>query len=238
MTVKAVTFDYWNTLVVDGAAALRDHRLEAWRGVLEGAGFATERERLGLAFEASWQKFLAAWNSNEQYRHVEAVLDVLDELGYDVPPDIHDQLIATYDIPDETELRLTDGVGEAVEALKAADLRLGIICDVGMTPSTALRRFLERNGLLSHFDHWSFSDDVGFYKPALEIFEHALGGLAASPAEAAHVGDLKRTDVAGALAIGMTAIRYTGMFDDGDSEGPDAHHVIDDHRKLPAIILD
>ncbi len=234
---KAVTFDYWNTLVADGAAALRDKRIEAWAGVLEGAGFATERERLGLAFDASWQKFQQAWKAGEQYRHVESVLDILAELGYDVPPDVRGELLATYDIPSDVDLRLTDGVVDALETLKAAGLRIGIICDVGMTPSTALRGFLQRQGALALFDHWSFSDDVGFYKPAREIFEHALAGLEADAGEAAHIGDLKRTDVAGALAMGMTALRYTGMFDD-DSDGPEAHHVVDDHRKVPSLLLD
>ena len=234
--IAAITFDYWNTLVADGAAGLRDHRLEAWSGVLEGAGFSTERERLGLAFESSWQKFQEAWTAGEQYRHVESVLDILEELGYHVPPDIHDALLATYDIPEETDLRLTEGVGEALEDLKSAGLRIGIICDVGMTPSSALRRFLQRNGVLDFFDHWSFSDEVGFYKPDRRIFEHALSGLGATTAEAAHIGDLKRTDVAGALAMEMTALRYTGMFDD-DSEGPEAHHVIRHHSELSEILL-
>ena len=233
--IKAVTFDYWNTLVIDGATGLRDHRIEAWSGVLEGAGFSTERDRLGLAFEASWQKFQEAWQAGQQYRHIESVLDVLEELGYDVPPDVHDALVATYAIPEETDLRLTDGVAEALVALKSAGIRLGIICDVGMTPSTALRHFLERQGVLDLFDHWSFSDDVGFYKPDRRIFEDALAGVGVGPEEAAHIGDLKRTDVAGALAMGMTALRYTGMFDD-DSEGPEAHHVVDDHRNLPGIL--
>lgn len=236
MTLRAITFDYWNTLVVDGATGLRDHRLEAWSGVLEGAGFATERERLGLAFESAWQKFQEAWNAGEQYRHVEAVLDILDELGYEVPPDIQGALLSTYDIPEETDLRLTDGVADALDAFKAAGVRIGIICDVGMTPSTALRHFLDREGVLGFFDHWSFSDEVGFYKPDRRIFEHALEGLGATPAEAAHIGDLRRTDVAGALAMGMTALRYSGVFDD-DSDGAEANHVVDDHRKLPQLLL-
>lgn len=234
--LRAITFDYWNTLVADGASGLRDHRLEAWAGLLEGAGFATERERLGLAFEASWQRFQESWAAGQQYRHVESVLDILEELGYDVPPDVHDALVSTYDIPQDTDLHLTDGVAEALVALKSAGVRIGIICDVGLTPSSALRRFLDRQGVLELFDHWSFSDEVGFYKPAREIFEHALAGVGAKAGEAAHVGDLKRTDVAGALAMGMTAVRYTGMFDD-ETDGPEAHHVVADHRHLPGLLL-
>lgn len=164
------------------------------------------------------------------------MIDILGELGYDVPSDVRDQLLATYDIPSDLDLRLTDGVDETLRELKDRGMRMGIICDVGMTPSIALRGFLERSGLLELFDHWSFSDEVGFYKPAREIFEHALAGLRAEVAETAHVGDLKRTDVAGALAMGMTAIRYRGMFDDADSDGPEAHHVLDHHLKLPGLL--
>ena len=66
--------------------------------------------------------------------------------------------------------------------------------------------------LLGYFDHWSFSDEVGWYKPAPEIFRHALDGLGGvAPERAAHVGDLRRTDVAGARAMGMTAVRYRGV---------------------------
>ena len=79
-----------------------------------------------------------------------------------------------------------------------------------MTPSTSLRRQLERHGLLDYFDHWSFSDEVGWYKPAPQIFEHALAGLGVTePARAAHVGDLRRTDVAGARAHGLLSVRYS-----------------------------
>jgi FMN phosphatase YigB (HAD superfamily) len=235
--IQAVTFDFWNTLVVDGGGAGRDHRLDAWTGVLEDAGFAVERGALDAAMASSWEVFLEAWRTNRQYTHVEAAVDILEQLGYRVPPDVHDQLIATFHYDETNSPSLTEGVADCLETLKGAGVRLGIICDVGMTPSTALRDILERYGILRHFDHWSFSDEVGAYKPAPQIFEHALGGLGGvSPLAAAHVGDLKRTDVAGALAFGMTAVRYTGSFDDHEAEGPEATHVIASHAELPGVL--
>ena len=54
-----------------------------------------------------------------------------------------------------------------------AGLRIGIVCDVGLTGSPTLLAHLEHHGLADHFDHWSFSDVVGVYKPAPEIFAHA-----------------------------------------------------------------
>ena len=79
--IDAVTFDFWNTLVVDGGGAGRDARLDAWLGILEDAGFATERELLDKAMASSWDRFLERWQSNEQYTHVEAAIDIVEQLG-------------------------------------------------------------------------------------------------------------------------------------------------------------
>jgi putative hydrolase of the HAD superfamily len=237
--LEAVTFDFWNTLAVDGGGIGRDHRLDAWMGVLEDEGFAVERGALDAAMAASWDRFLAAWRSNEQYTHVEAAVDILEQLGHDVPPDVHDQLVAAFTYSSENYPSLTEGIEGCLRTLKGAGVRLGIICDVGMTPSTVLRQVLDHSGLLSLFDHWSFSDEVGCHKPAVAIFEHAAEGLGVTdvaPIQIAHVGDLKRTDVAGALGAGWTAVRYTGSFDDGEAEGPEAHHVVASHDDLPAVL--
>src|SRR5687767_15919246 len=94
--IEAVTFDHWNTLVHEDNGALRSSRLDAWIGLLEGEGFAVERQRLDAAFASSWERFVASWKAGETYTHVEAAVDVLDELGYDVPPEIHDQLVAMF----------------------------------------------------------------------------------------------------------------------------------------------
>ncbi len=141
------------------------------------------------------------------------------------------------------ELALTGNIEETLVALKERGLRLGIICDVGLTPSNVLRDYLAAHGVLDLFDHWSFSDEVGCYKPARAIFDHALAGLGGiDPARAAHVGDLRRTDIAGARAMGMTAVRYRGANDDPagvDPAGeslPEGHHVIDDHTQLLAAL--
>jgi putative hydrolase of the HAD superfamily len=98
---------------------------------------------------------------------------------------------------------------------------------------------LEKHGLLDWFDHWSFSDEVGVYKPDRRIFDHALAGLGGiDPAEAAHIGDLRRTDIAGAKALGITAVRYTGVYDDPHVDGlPEADLVVADHAELPAALL-
>ena len=236
--LRAVTFDYWNTLVFEEVGHLRGRRLDAWAGILEEAGFAVERQQLDAVFEASWEAFVARWTANEQFRAAEAAEHIVENLGFDVPPAVRAELVEAFGRSAENaELHTTEGVGECLRALKDAGVVLGIICDVGMTPSVTLRAHLDRASLLGLFDHWSFSDEVGVYKPDARIFRHALDGLGGvDPAEAAHIGDLRRTDIAGALAMGMTAGRYTGVNDDDSQPEPEGHHVVDDHRRLPATL--
>jgi len=237
MTIEAVTFDFWNTLVADGGGQARDARLDAWLGILEDSGFATERADLDKAMAASWETFTGKWERNEQYTHVEAAVEIVEHLGYHLPDGVHEALVATFTYATSNYPEPTPGVGDCLAALKVAGVRLGIICDVGMTPSTELRQILDHFELLRYFDHWSFSDEVGCYKPSPTIFEHALAGLGGiEPANAAHIGDLRRTDVIGALGMGMTAVRYAGVFDDADFEGPDGHHVLSSHADLPAAL--
>jgi putative hydrolase of the HAD superfamily len=115
------------------------------------------------------------------------------------------------------------------------------VFDVGLTASPILRGRLEGFGLLRFFDAWSFSDESGWYKPAAEAFEPALLGLDADPAESAHVGDNERTDVAGAKALGMTTVQYTGLFEVAgwlpeQAPGSLADHVIDHFAELPIAL--
>ena len=75
-------------------------------------------------------------------------------------------------------------------------------------------------------------------KPSPVIFEHALAGLGdVSPQRAAHVGDIRRTDIAGAHTMGMTAIRYTGISDDTSQTEPEGDHVVSDYADLPPLLL-
>jgi len=235
--IETVTFDFWNTLCYEDRGHLRGRRLDAWSGLLEEAGYATEREILERAMDGVWERFVARWTAGEQFAFAEAAEGLVEGLGFDVPAGVREELIEAFGrAGDDAEIHLAPNVAGTIRALKDAGVRVGIVCDVGMTPSTTLRKHLDRHGVLESFDHWSFSDEVGCYKPDPVIFTHALDGLGAEPATTAHVGDLRRTDIAGALAMGMTAVRYVGIFDDDSQPEPEGHHVLADHRDLPAAL--
>jgi FMN phosphatase YigB (HAD superfamily) len=237
--LDAITFDYWNTLVRDHSGHLRNRRMDAWLGLLEEAGIPVEAGALEELFERSWQTFTASWKANRQLLAPDAAAQIIAGLGHDVPDVVHERLVDAFvDAGRDVALELTDGIADALASLDAAGLRLGIICDVGMTPSPVLRDHLGRHDVLRHFDHWSFSDEVGTYKPDPRIFEHALAGLGRpDPARTAHVGDLRATDVAGARAMGLVSVRYAGVFDDIAADDlPEADHVITSHDELLSVV--
>lgn len=241
-SIEAVTFDFWNTLMHE-QFQMRDRRLGAWLGLLEGEGAAVERATLDAAYDRSWHRFQDAWHANLRYDAADAVRDLLDHLDLEPSDAVVAELVAVITDPDPTwRPDPTENVGDALETLTSAGVRIGIICDVGLTPSRVLRRYLQDHGLLGYFHHWSFSDEVGTFKPDPVIFRHALGGLGGvAPDRAAHIGDLRRTDIAGAQGMGILAVRYSGVHDDtGSAETGTADVegdvVLADHGDLPAAL--
>jgi putative hydrolase of the HAD superfamily len=89
--------------------------------------------------------------------------------------------------------------------LKESGLKLGIVSNTAW-PAAAHDPDLEKFGLLSYFDCRIYSCDIGWEKPAPQIFHAALACMGTRPEETAFVGDFLRYDVAGAHSVGMKGI--------------------------------
>lgn len=229
----AVTFDFWNTLAAERPGYMRAIRIERMLNLLADAGIEADSKRLGDAVDAAFSQHWHAWHEDTQFLAADGLEHVLSEININPDHTLRAELRAAFELQGEDlELLAAPGIGDALESLRAAGYRIGIVCDVGFTPSVRLRGFLGREGLLDFFDGWSFSDEVGHYKPSPVIFEHALDGLGVSPDESAHVGDLRRTDIAGARSFGMRAIRYRGLNDDSSEAHAEADVVISHHNEL------
>jgi putative hydrolase of the HAD superfamily len=235
MPIEAVTFDFWNTIAVEPVpGSMRDARhaavletLEAHGVEMDGVELAGHVAEVIRSREQSWAEGVHVSPAEGARRLVEAL-----ELEAEVAEAVAGAFLA---VGRGADLGLAPDIGPTLERLRADGLRLGIVCDAGFTGGAILRDFLASEGLLQHFSGWGFSDEVGAYKPDPRIFEAALAMLAAEPADAVHIGDLRRTDIAGAQALGMRSIRYRGLADDPDP-GPEADFVLDDHRDLPELI--
>jgi putative hydrolase of the HAD superfamily len=246
MAPDAVTFDFWNTLCREPPGGyLRSRRLEEMGKVMARAGVGDAGAELATAYDAAWLTYVESWQANRQYTGRHAARHIADHVvgRFGLNGDLRERLLAAFaaaSAAEETELLLVEGVSDAVASLRRLGIPLAIVCDVGFTPSPVLRRHLERHRLLGCFDAWAFSDEVGVYKPDRRIFEHALSRVGASePARCVHIGDRRRTDVAGASALGMKAVRLTAAFDDDDpDEGPPGDVVLSSYEDLlPALGL-
>jgi putative hydrolase of the HAD superfamily len=241
--LRAVTFDFWQTLVAERPGQMRAMQLERWSSSLAEAGQHRTTEEIDAAFSANWRRFEERWHANTgQYTPADAVEFVTGHLGITTAAGLHDHLVDHYRIVGETAaLDVAPGVDACLTTLRDAGLKLGIVCDVGLTSSPTLRARLESFGLLDRFDAWSFSDETGWFKPAPQAFLHALDALGVPPGDAAHVGDNARTDVLGAKELGMLAVQYVGLAPDPPpypSQRPSdvADHVIEDLAALPAVL--
>jgi HAD superfamily hydrolase (TIGR01549 family) len=241
--ITTLTFDLWNTLysASNGAGdAARSRRLELLAEILASRGTRTSDDEIRRAYRAGFDAYMAAWTGGSHFGAREDVAFVLDYFAARKArtPAEHEEferiVLALEDASYLAPPVLVAGVHETIPALALSGHRLGIISDTSLTPGRVLRDFLKNDGLLDCFSTLTFSDETGFPKPDPRMFEVTLTGLGARPAEAAHVGDTPRTDIAGARAAGMIAIRCAGAV---DQEGPpEADFVIRDHREIPGIL--
>ncbi len=240
----AISFDFWNTLVREPGGRMSALRREAVLRTLIEHEVEVSEDVLDAHLAAAQALQDAAWVAVEGFspahaaRHVAGAIEGLDADGRERVES------AFLEAGAAAEVQLTPNAPETLAALAEGGVQLGIVCDVGLTGSPHLRGFLDQAGVLKHFRGWAFSDEVGHFKPSREIFAHMLGQFELGEGEPGtpggpivwHVGDLRRTDVAGSRAAGLTPIRYRGM-DDDRSDAPEADLVIDDLTELPGLAL-
>jgi FMN phosphatase YigB (HAD superfamily) len=235
--IKAVTFDFWNTIARSRSGeAMVKARREAVAATCEACDLEIEAELLAATLEEVTASYEQSWSVGTHFHPNEGAEMLVATLG--VEGAAREAVAEAFlSAGRGAKLELAPDIRPCLEDLSERGLRIGIVCDVGFTGGELLREFLEREDLLRHFSSWAFSDEVGHYKPSPQIFEAALSALDAAPGEAAHVGDLRRTDIAGAAAIGMTTVRYRGLHDDrGEGGGGEADFVLDSHRELSPLL--
>jgi putative hydrolase of the HAD superfamily len=232
--LRAVTFDFWNTIARVPSGAMTEARRRAVLAAcaegeveVEPKLLAAGLEEVGMRWERSWAEGVHLHPREAAQALVETLRleDAVGELAVE----------AFLGAGRGVELELAPDIRAALEALRGRGVRIGIVCDVGFSGGALLRDLLAGEELLDHFHGWSFSDETGHYKPAPQAFEAALDSLSARPEEAMHVGDLRRTDIAGAAALGMRTVRYRGMHDDAGG-GMEADFVVDSHLELVGLI--
>jgi putative hydrolase of the HAD superfamily len=233
----AVTFDCWNTL-------LREHDWrEAHRRRVDGllhaareSGARVSTEQAEQAFDQAWKRHIELWEQGEASgaRHVADW--AMHELGARTHGASFELLVAHFEHASHSSVVVpVRGAVETIEALTRCGVPCALICDTGLTPGRVVREHLARTGLLPGLRAQLFSDEVGVPKPHPRIFQAALSELGVEPARTFHVGDLRRTDVAGARGVGMGSVRLSAAYDD-PAALPEADHVAASHAALRRML--
>ncbi|MCT1910427.1 HAD-IA family hydrolase [Brachybacterium paraconglomeratum] len=119
---------------------------------------------------------------------------------------------------------------------------------VGIVSNTisgrGVREILARYGVLADLGPSAYSDEIGVRKPGREIFEAALAGLDADPADVLYVGDKSVNDGRGGKGAGIGTVCLLRGGKDSDEElaqalaGGFADHVLDSPDALIDLLVE
>jgi HAD superfamily hydrolase (TIGR01549 family) len=234
--IRAVTFDLWNTLLTSTPGAV-EIRSRFWREVIVERGLDIGDDLLHGTLSMLPTRFDEEWRAGRQYGPTEALADCFTAFGDRLASEDRDALAAAFEAASyELKVAPVADAADVLSALAATGVAVGIISDTTLAVGRHLRTYLDQHRILQHVTFAAFSDEVGVYKPDPAIFRVALDGLGIDdPTTVAHVGDLMRTDVAGARAMGMVTVRFRGVVDDPE-DGAEADHVIDRLADLSVVL--
>ena len=245
MTIKAVTFDLWDTLVDDdsdepiraerGLRSKKDERrYQIWEAL--NSIEPIDYERVVLAYDTAEAGFNVVWKECHINWTVEQrIRVVLAGLKRQVPDETFEKLVQGHARMEVDISPLpVDGIARALENLSSR-YKLCVVSDSIVTPGVGLREILDKHGLKKYFSGFAFSDEVGRSKPHASMFESASEQLGVELDEIVHVGDRDHNDVKGPQAIGAKAILFTATRpDDRDTTTADA--ICESHHELPTIV--
>lgn len=242
MSIKVITIDYWNTLFDSSMGVDRNaYRLSVIKGELARHSKQISEQEFDKALAASWDHFNTIWiRDNRTPLTEESVEFFWNYLGMPHDPEAIAKISEGFaNSIIKFKPKVIRGVPETL-GLLSQKYKLGVISDTGFSPGTTLRELLESQGLLKYFSAFSFSDETGVSKPDPRAFAAALDALGAAPEEAVHIGDIEDTDIKGAKAFGMRAVRYSGDTNEVTQLRSSADTIADaethDWREIPSIV--
>ena len=229
-TITAVTFDLWQTLILDNrelGLQRAQARLDGARDLLSQHGIDSDPDEVREAYRGCYRACRAVRTENRDVsfrEQVEIFINFIDDgLAKRLPESTVAEIERIYaesffDYPP----RFHDSTRATLESVRALDLSIGLISNTGMTPGYTFREFLRRHDLLRYFDVLTFSDEALLAKPSDEIFLMTVKSLNSSPDATIHVGDHVANDVIGANRVGMKSIWIRGFYEPEDPDDPES----------------
>lgn len=206
--VKGITLDLWGTILDDAhpptdTIVYSEQRQQFLLRELHGAGYQITKEQMQAAYKRAWQYFDELWLRQIAFDANDGLNEMLRYLQAELPRISYQRALDFFESYKAPPMPLA-GVVPAIQSL-AQKYPLALISDTAWTPGRRLREMLDEYGALACFRVLVFSGEVGHTKPHPIMFERAIAGLHVPAHACLHVGDLQRTDVAGAKTMNMRA---------------------------------
>jgi len=231
--LKAVLFDYGDTLITYSRSAAAPYLLTAYEAINRRLKEELAREVPPAALlveqvSAGVDDVLARHYQTGSLQEVDiaAVYAArFAELGLSLPAEVLDWVMQA----EQEAWWQAVGPGPfsrpTLQALHAAGLRLGIVSNAAFLPRL-MDQSVVRKGLAPFLTSTTWSSEVGRRKPDPAIFHAALARVDSRPEEALFVGDRLGEDILGARAVGMRAV-LTHEFRQEPDPGRAAERVIE-----------
>ena len=231
---QVLVFDLHDTLVKEVSFSLQRGYAWLWETYLHSA---CTLDALN-AYTGTFAEDFARRNVDNHEIHL--VNDVVRRIfaRFSVPMPA-DETQLERDLIDHThEVALLDSVRDGLTALAERGIPMYVLSNSIYTEN-ALRHLLDMFGILHLFGGVWSSADYGVRKPSADFFEPVFRDILAlhpglTKADLVYIGNDYRTDVTGAVGVGVDAIWYDAA-NRPDERGL-AMAVVDDFRKLPALI--
>ncbi|OGS56678.1 MAG: hypothetical protein A3K60_02265 [Euryarchaeota archaeon RBG_19FT_COMBO_56_21] len=242
--ITAVTFDLWDTLIKEhpgGSDRVAKLRIEGIGKILSEKGAIHSLEEIQSAYQETGDFLAMTWSKRRDMSARDQVLFMLSSVDAKLASRLsaHDmadiERIYSESILDNPPVLLA-GAEKALEEVRGAGYRMGLISNTGRTPGSVLRILMDRMGILEHFDVTTFSNEIQVRKPAEMAFMATLDRLKVVPRAAVHIGDDPESDVEGAKRCGMKAIQILAgderPSDMADARRSNLSHLLDEIARL------
>lgn len=211
--IRAVTFDLWETLILERNGASEKRSLTRQRNVtktLNRLGLKTTQRQVTNAENKIIDWLLCVWSQNKDVSHLDQLHTLIrfvtngkENLKGEWISEISSAYVSgVFEVPPH----LNPHARKVLKWLKDRNVQIGLICNTGVTPGFALRQLLTQYGVTEYFDHMVFSDEIGIRKPDSVIFRLVAEKLKTTPSQIVHIGDNLKLDVWGAKNAGYNAI--------------------------------
>jgi putative hydrolase of the HAD superfamily len=202
MTIKAVGFDFFGTLVV--AKAEVSVCIDSMCDCLRDQGYNFSKSDFLSNYQAATMAHRITRNMElREVNNCVWVSDTLNRMGYETKPSDQQVLSVVESYFNPWKIELMPNADWLLENIKSKYMLMLIS---NFTDSTFLNKTLQQLGLARFFKHVIVSEVFGWRKPHPTIFKRFLELSNAKPEETVFIGDDLEADIKGAKELGIKTV--------------------------------